>query len=66
MTNNLHHPRAGINTVFSSLILGYHQIQIVGLEFSKRFGHQIRVNTWTGSYAEIQSWQQQKNGTGKN
>ena len=31
-----------------SLGLGYHQIQIVGLEFLQRCGHQIRVNTWTG------------------
>ena len=50
MTNNLHHPRTGINKVFLSLGLGYHQIQFVGLEFLQRDGHQIRVNTWTGSY----------------
>ena len=29
---------------------GYHQLQIIGLEFLQRCGHQIRVNTWTGSY----------------
>ena len=28
---------------------GYHQLQISGLEFLQRCGHQIRVNTWTGS-----------------
>ena len=51
MTNNLHHPRAVINACFFSLGLGYHQIQIVGLEFLQCCGHQIRVNTWTGSYS---------------
>ena len=51
MTNNLHHPRAGIKTVLFSLGLGYHQIQIIELEFLQRRGTQIRVNTWTGSYA---------------
>ena len=35
---------------FLSLGLGYHQIQIVRPEFVQRCGHQIRVNTWTGSY----------------
>ena len=30
---------------------GYHQLQIIGLEFLQRCGHQIRVNTWTGSYS---------------
>ena len=50
MTNNLHHLKAGIKTVFLSLGLGYHHIQIIGLEFLQRCGHQIRVNTWTGSY----------------
>ena len=29
---------------------GYHQLQIIGLEFLQHSGHQIRVNTWTGSY----------------
>ena len=51
MTNNLHHLKAGIKTVFLSLGLGYHHIQIIGLEFVQRCGHQIRVNTWTGSYS---------------
>ena len=51
MTNNFHHPRAGINTVFLSLGLGYHQIQFVGLEFLQCGGHQISVNT--GSYATL-------------
>ena len=51
MTNNLHHPRAGINRFFLRLGFGYHQIKIVGLEFLQRGGHQIRVNTWTRSYA---------------
>ena len=45
MTKKLHHPRAGIQTVFLSLGLVYHQIQIIGLEFVQRSGHQIRVNT---------------------
>ena len=35
---------------FLSLGLGYQHIQIIGLEFLQRCGHQIRVNTWTGSY----------------
>jgi hypothetical protein len=30
---------------------GYHQLQIIGLEVLQRCGHQIRVNTWTCSYA---------------
>ena len=34
---------------FFCLGLGNHQIQIVGLELLQRFGHQIRVNTWTSS-----------------
>ena len=34
---------------FLSLGLGYHQIKSVGLEFLQRCGHQIKVNTWTGS-----------------
>ena len=46
----LTHPRARINTVFLILGLGYHQIQILGLEFLQCGGHQIRVNTWTGFY----------------
>ena len=29
---------------------GYHQHQISGLEFLQHCGHQIKVNTWTGSY----------------
>ena len=36
MRNQMHHPRAEINTVFLSLGLGYHQNKIIGLEFSKR------------------------------
>ena len=32
---------------------GYHQLQIIGLEVLQRCGHQIRVNTWTGSYARF-------------
>ena len=59
MTNNLHHPRAGIKTVFLSPGLGYHQIQIIELEFLQRRGTQIRVNTWTGSYTFLfESYQQ--------
>ena len=50
MTNNLHHLRAGIKTFFFILGLGYHQIQIIELEFVQHRGNQIRVNTWTGSY----------------
>ena len=53
MTNNLHHPIAGIKNVFLSLGLGYHQIQIIELEFVQRRGTQIRVNTWTGSYTQL-------------
>ena len=30
----------------------YHHIQIIGLEFLQRCGHQIRVTTWTGSYED--------------
>ena len=32
---------------------GYHQLQITGLEFLQRCGHQIRVNTRTGSYTKV-------------
>ena len=32
---------------------GYHQLQIIGLEFLQRCGHQIRMNTWTGSYCKL-------------
>ena len=35
-----------------SLGLGYHQIQIIELEFLQRSGTQIRVNTWTGSFTK--------------
>ena len=50
-TNNLHHPRAEIKTFFFfSMSLGYHKIQIEGLEFLQRCGSQIKVNTLTGSY----------------
>ena len=35
---------------FFSLGLGYHQIQILELEFLQSCGTQIRVNTWTGSH----------------
>ena len=35
---------------FLCLCLGYHLIQIIGLEFLQRCGHQIMVNTWTVSY----------------
>ena len=31
---------------------GYHQRQIIGLEFLQRCGHKNRVSTWTGSYAK--------------
>ena len=30
---------------------GKYQVHIIGLEFLQHSGHQIRVNTWTGSYA---------------
>ena len=42
--------KARIETVFFSLGFGYHQIQIIELEFLQRRGTEIRVNTWTGSY----------------
>ena len=66
MTNNLHHLKAGIKTVFLSLGLGYHHIQIIGLEFLQRCGHQIRVNTWTGSYSISTQFQVWETGTHKN
>ena len=47
---HLHHRRTEINTFFN-LGLGYHQIQSVRLEFLKRCGTQIRVNTLTGSFS---------------
>ena len=50
MTYKLHNRRAGIKTNLLSLGFGYHQIQITGLELLQRCGHQIRVNTSTGSY----------------
>ena len=50
MTNNLRHWRAGMKTNLLSLGFGYHQIQITGLELLQGCGHQIRVNTSTGSY----------------
>ena len=34
---------------FLSPGLGYQHIQIIGLKFLQRCGHQIRVNSWTGS-----------------
>ena len=37
---------------FFILGLGYHHIEIIGLEFLQRCGHQIRVNTWTVSYTK--------------
>ena len=35
---------------FLSQVFGYPHIQIIRVEFLQRRGHQIRVNTWTGSY----------------
>ena len=44
--------KLGSRRVFWAWVLGYHHIQITGLEFLQRCGHQIRVNIWTGSYVE--------------
>ena len=38
---------------FLSLALGYQHIKINELEFLQRCGHQIRMNTLTGSYTVI-------------
>ena len=49
MTNNLQQLKAGYQTFIFNLGLGYHHIQIQGLEFLQRCGHQIMVNTSTWS-----------------
>ena len=52
MTNKLQHQKSVIKMDFLIHGFWYYYIQIIRLESLQHCGHQIRVNTGTGSYGE--------------